>query len=67
VNPLGPRPVAHLLALGMLCLLGGVVTVALVEGADRALRIGILSSGTLEVRGGLEQSLLQGLHDQGYV
>ena len=67
MNPLGPRPVAHLLALGMLCLLGGVGTVTLVEGADRALRIGILSSGTLEVRGGLEQSLLQGLHDQGYV
>ena len=58
---------AYLLALGMLCLLGGVVTVTLAEAADRALRIGILSSGTVEIRGGLEQSLLQGLHDQGYV
>lgn len=38
-----------------------------VVGADKTLRVGILSSGTVEIRGDLEQSLLQGLRDQGYV
>jgi putative tryptophan/tyrosine transport system substrate-binding protein len=48
-------------------LLAAVTGVPGVEAADKALRVGILSSGTVELRGGLEQSLLQGLQDQGYV
>jgi putative ABC transport system substrate-binding protein len=35
--------------------------------ADKTVHIGILSSGTLELRGGLEQELLQGLRERGYV
>src|SRR6185503_15120399 len=41
--------------------------VATTYAADRTVRVGILSSGSLELRGGLEQALLQGLRDQGYV
>ena len=54
--------------MGLLAsLLAAVTSAPGVEGADKALRVGILSSGTVELRGGLEQSLLQGLQDQGYV
>lgn len=35
--------------------------------ADKALHIGILSSGAWDVRSGLEQELLKGLREQGYV
>lgn len=33
----------------------------------KTLRIGVLSSGTIEMRGHLEQSLLEGLRERGYV
>jgi putative ABC transport system substrate-binding protein len=39
----------------------------LAQAPDRPLRIGILSSGDLQNRGHLEESMLQGLRDQGYV
>jgi len=35
--------------------------------ADKPVRIGILSSGTLAHRGGLEHELIQGLRERGYV
>jgi putative ABC transport system substrate-binding protein len=37
------------------------------HAADKTVHIGILSSGSLELRGDLEQSLLRGLREQGYV
>jgi len=37
------------------------------NAADKTIHIGILSSGSLENRSGLEQALLQGLREQGYV
>jgi len=40
---------------------------ALAQGADKVLRIGILSSGIMENRGSLDQAMVQGLRDQGYV
>jgi len=59
--------------------LRGILAAALVGGAglplpaaraqsdSRTLRVGILSSGTLEDRNALDQALVQGLRDQGYV
>lgn len=37
------------------------------QAAEKQLHIGILSSGSEAARGGLEQSLLQGLRERGYV
>jgi len=43
----------------------GVATSA--RAADKPVHIGILSSGSLELRSGLELALIQGLREQGYV
>lgn len=37
------------------------------QSRDRAIRLGILVSGTLEQRGGLDQALMEGLRSLGYV
>lgn len=42
-------------------------TIAIAAAADKPLHIGIFSSGTEIMRGGLEQELLKGLREQGYV
>jgi len=39
----------------------------LAQTPDKMLHVGILSSGTLEIRSNLDQALVQGLRDQGYV
>ena len=37
------------------------------QAADKSIRIGILSSGSLDLRAGNEQALIQGLRERGYV
>ena len=53
----------------MLCLLAvlAAVPLARAQRPEKKLRIGILSSGTIEMRGHLEQSLVDGLRERGYV
>ena len=48
-------------------LLFSIALVSQAQPADSTLRIGILSSGTLENRSPLDQALVQGLRDQGYL
>src|SRR5712692_1252688 len=43
------------------------VSPAALAQADKTLHVGILSSGILENRDSLDQALVQGLRDQGYV
>lgn len=40
---------------------------AAAQAADKTLRVGILSSGNLELRASLDRALVQGLREQGYV
>lgn len=46
---------------------GALISAPFAWAADKPIRIGILSSGTLELRGGLEHELLEGLRERGYV
>lgn len=55
---------AHALLLRLITLLCCIGTA---HAADKQLHVGILSSGSYEVRGGLERSLIDGLREQGYV
>jgi len=55
------------LAVLLVPLLAAALTTALAQTAAKTLHIGILSSGTHENRNSLEQSLVQGLRDQGYI
>src|SRR6476661_5465836 len=48
-------------------LLWALTPVALAQTADRTLHVAILSSGILENRDSLDQALVAGLRDQGYV
>lgn len=50
-----------------LAVLGAAPLSAKAQRSERTLRIGILSSGTIEMRGHLEQSLVEGLRERGYV
>jgi putative ABC transport system substrate-binding protein len=58
---------ATTLAVFALTLMGALPHVALAQGAEKTLRVGILSSGSLELRGALDTALVQGLREQGYV
>src|SRR5262245_2394633 len=62
-----PTRAVSRLSIVTLGVLWALAAASPVVGADKTLRVGILSSGTVEIRGDLEQSLLQGLRDQGYV
>ena len=48
-------------------LLWALTSVALAQAADKTLHVGILSSGIRENRESLDQALVAGLRDQGYV
>jgi putative ABC transport system substrate-binding protein len=50
-----------------LVVLGASPLAAKAQQPERMLRIGILSSGTIELRGHLEQSLLESLRERGFV
>jgi putative ABC transport system substrate-binding protein len=56
-----------LLILAVLTMSAALISVTSARAADKSLHIGILSSGSLETRGALEQELLQGLRERGYV
>jgi len=47
--------------------IGVLPRVALAQAAEKTLRVGILSSGSYELRDSFDQALVQGLRDQGYV
>jgi len=51
----------------VLTLFGALPNGALAQSADKALRVGILSSGSLQLRESLDMALVQGLREQGYV
>jgi len=55
------------LAVAVASLLWGQLPVAFAQTAAKSLHVGILSSGILENRGSLDQALVQGLRDQGYI
>jgi putative ABC transport system substrate-binding protein len=59
--------ITTLSALAITTLVYAMPIVSAALAADKTIHIGILSSGSLELRGGLEQALLQGLREQGYV
>lgn len=44
-----------------------VVQCAIAQSGDKTLRVGILSSGSLELRQSLDQALVQSLREQGYI
>lgn len=46
---------------------GALISAPFAWAADKPIHIGILSSGTLALRGGLEHELLEGLRERGYV
>ena len=50
-----------------LAVLGAAPLSAKAQQLEKTLRIGVLSSGTIEARGHLEQSLVEGLRERGYV
>jgi putative ABC transport system substrate-binding protein len=54
---------------GLICaaLLAAMPQAALAQAAAKTLRVGILSSGTLELRQSLDQALVEGLQARGYV
>lgn len=56
-----------LFTLAILPLVWSLPLGALAQANDKTLHIGILSSGVLENRGSLDQALVQGLRDQGYI
>lgn len=59
--------VRALLRIVILLLIFAIPLVPFAQTADKTLHIGILSSGNLGNRGPLDQALVQGLRDQGYV
>ena len=59
--------VSALLTLAILPLLWAIPPAAFAQSAEKTLHVGILSSGILENRSSLDQALVQGLRDQGYV
>jgi putative ABC transport system substrate-binding protein len=59
--------VKGLLAFALMLLIGALPPGALAQTAEKTLHVGILSSGSLELRESLDQALVQGLRDQGYV
>ena len=67
MHPVQRSTVKALLVLLLVPLLIAALPAALGQTAVKTLHIGILSSGTYENRNSLEQSLVQGLLDQGYV
>ena len=56
-----------LLHIAIAPLLLAIAVAAFAQTADKTLHVGILSSGVLENRDTLDQALVQGLRDQGYV
>ena len=58
---------AALLVLVISTLLDAMLVVSTGLAADKTLRVGILSSGGLETRQGLDEALIQGLREQGYI
>ena len=58
---------ARLVMLAVAVLAYAVPAALLAQSGDKTLHIGILSSGILDNRGPLDQALVQGLRDQGYV
>ena len=56
-----------LVTLATVALSGVMVTVTPALAAEKPIHIGILSGGTHQIRGGLEEALIQGLREQGYV
>ena len=61
------RIAAPLLTLAALTMSAALVPATSALAADKPLHIGILSGGTQQIRGGLEDALIQGLREQGYV
>lgn len=59
--------VKALLAFALMPLIGALPPGALAQTVDKTLHVGILSSGSRENRDSLDQALVQGLRDQGYV
>ena len=59
--------IAALFVLALANLIHALPVVATAQAADKTVHIGILSSGTLELRAGNELALIQGLRDQGYI
>ena len=75
-EPRGSRTCAHrarreavkrLLSFVLLTQAVGLPIRAQAQSGDKTLRVGILSSGNLELRESLDLALVQGLRDQGYV
>jgi putative ABC transport system substrate-binding protein len=58
--------IRSLLALAALPI-GASPCAVLAQAGEKTLRLGLLSSGTLELRESLDQALVQGLREQGYV
>lgn len=58
---------ATILTLAAITLTYLLVPPTSASAADKPIHIGILSSGSPEIRGGLEQELIRGLLEQGYV
>ena len=58
--------IKSLLALASLPI-GALPCAVLAQASEKTLRVGLLSSGTLELRESLDQALVQGLREQGYV
>src|SRR2546429_5404402 len=56
-----------LLTFATITLIWSILPAAVAQTADKALHVGILSSGILENRSPLDQAFVQGLRDQGYV
>jgi putative tryptophan/tyrosine transport system substrate-binding protein len=54
-------------SITMLPLVWAISHAPLAQTADKTLHVGVLSSGVLENRSTLDQALVQGLRDQGYV
>jgi putative ABC transport system substrate-binding protein len=56
-----------LATLVLALLIGVMLPAASAQTSEKTLRVGILSSGLLETRDSLDQALVQGLREQGYI
>ena len=61
------RLAAPLFTLAALTMSAALVPAAPAPAAEKSVHIGILSGGTHQIRSGLEDALIQGLRERGYV
>ena len=57
----------HWAAFAIALVIGVIPPAALAQTGEKTLHIGVLSSGVLENRSSLDQALIEGLREQGYI